>query len=90
MNINLFTIFAGGALGALIRYSILLFFNPYPINVVGVFIVNLTGCFLIGFFTYLAVKRYNILSKNLKNFLIVGQLTQYPAGEIPQGIVQLY
>ncbi len=65
-------IFLGGAVGALLRYLILQLFKPYPLNVIGVLIVNLLGCFIIGFVTYLAIKRYHIISRNMKMFLTVG------------------
>lgn len=65
-------VFAGGALGALFRYLILLFFKSYPINVFGVFLVNMLGCFILGFVSYIAIKRYHLLDDNMKNFLIIG------------------
>ena len=65
-------VFAGGALGALFRYIFLLEFKSYPMNVLGVLIVNMLGCFIIGLVSYLAVKRFRILSSNMKNFLIAG------------------
>ena len=65
-------IFIGGAFGALLRFIILSFFNTYPVNVIGVLAVNMLGCFIIGFVTYLGIKRHHIISKELKNALTVG------------------
>jgi len=69
---NIIYVFAGGALGALIRYLILLLFKPYPLNVIGVFAVNVIGCFILGFIAYIAIKKYNLLSDNMNKFLSVG------------------
>lgn len=65
-------IFIGGALGALLRYIILTLFKSYPADVVGVFLINIIGCFIIGFVTYLAVKRHHLISENINKFLTVG------------------
>lgn len=69
---DIICVFTGGALGALLRYILLLGFKTYPTNVIGVLIVNMLGCFVIGLVSYLAVKRFHILNNNLKSFLIVG------------------
>jgi len=65
-------IFAGGAIGALLRYFVSLTFSNYPHNIAGTFIVNITGCFIIGFVSYLAIKRNNIISKQVKYFFTIG------------------
>ncbi len=65
-------IFLGGALGALLRYLSLLMFNSYPSDVIGVFLINMIGCFIIGFVSYIAIKRHNVLSDNMKKFFTVG------------------
>ena len=69
---ELICIFMGGALGALLRYLILLMFGDYPANVIGVFLTNMLGCFVIGFVTYLAIKKHNFFGENVKKFLITG------------------
>lgn len=69
---ELLCVFIGGAFGALLRYVILLGFETYPSNVIGVFFVNMLGCFVIGFLSYLAVKKHNFISENLKKTLCVG------------------
>lgn len=65
-------VFLGGALGALLRYLSLAMFRTYPSDAIGVFLVNMLGCFIIGFVTYLAIKRHHILSDNMKKFFTVG------------------
>ena len=65
-------VFIGGAVGALLRYCILSLFKGYPVDVIGVFLVNITGCFIIGFVSYLAIKKHNIISKNMNKMLTVG------------------
>ena len=65
-------IFLGGAVGALLRYSILSGLNSYPINVIGVMAVNFLGCFFIGLVSYIAIKKYNLISDKLNKFLTVG------------------
>ncbi len=65
-------VFIGGAFGALLRYLILSMFRTYPVNVIGVFLVNTFGCFVIGFVSYLAIKKHNIISQNMNKMLTVG------------------
>ncbi len=65
-------VFIGGALGALFRYLILSMFKEYPADVIGVFLVNILGCFLIGFVSYIAIKKYNIISPNMNKLLVTG------------------
>ena len=65
-------VFIGGAFGALLRYLILGMFRGYPVNVVGVFLVNTLGCFIIGFVSYLAIKKHHLISKNMNKMLTVG------------------
>lgn len=64
---------AGSALGGVARYGLqLLMFKlysgPFPL---GIFLVNLTGCFLIGLFFSLA-ERAGAISQEAKLFLITG------------------
>ena len=65
-------VFIGGALGALLRFLILRSFVGYPLNVLGVFLNNMIGCFLIGFISYLAIKKYNFFDDKFKKLLTVG------------------
>ena len=64
---------AGSALGGVARYSLqLLVFRLYPSPFpLGTFLVNLTGCFLIGLFFSLA-ERSGTISQETKLFLITG------------------
>ena len=75
MLIKLIMILAGGGLGALARYTLgsqidknLNFSFP-----VGIFFVNLLGCFFIGLIVSMFENKF-IFSENLKFFLIVGFL----------------
>ena len=65
-------VFIGGATGALFRYMILKIFGGYPYNIIGTFCVNLLGCFIIGFISYMALKRNHIIGTELKKFFTVG------------------
>jgi len=68
---NLFYIFIGGGLGSILRYLIsnytqkLWNVNSFPM---GTFLVNITGCLMIGFLTSYFVKNDN----SLKFLLITG------------------
>lgn len=68
---NLFYIFIGGGLGSMLRYLIsnytqkLWNVNSFPM---GTFLVNITGCLLIGFLTSYFMKNDN----SLKFLLITG------------------
>lgn len=65
-------IFMGGAIGALFRYLIMMVFKGFPHCIIGTFIANLTGCFIIGFISYLAIKRNHLIGVELKKFFTVG------------------
>lgn len=65
-------VFMGGAAGALFRYMILKLFGGYPYNIIGTFCANLLGCFIIGFVSYMALKRNHIIGAELKKFFTVG------------------
>ncbi len=69
---NMLAVFIGGTIGALLRHIILCFFKFYPWNIVGVFLINILGCFFIGFISYLSIKKYKLIDKKLKNLLSVG------------------
>ncbi|MCD8378185.1 MAG: fluoride efflux transporter CrcB [Candidatus Gastranaerophilales bacterium] len=65
-------VFLGGAAGTLLRYIISIIFHGYPYNIAGTFVVNLTGCFIIGFVSYLAIKRNHFINPELKKFFTIG------------------
>lgn len=71
-DMELFFIFIGGAIGAFFRFLILQIFQTFPYSIIGIFIANMIGCFVIGFVAYLAVKRNNIIGVKLKKFFTVG------------------
>ena len=71
--IKFLLIFLGGGLGSLLRYQSSVFFSrffttAFPLST---FFVNIIGCFLIGLF-YGISHRYDLLSNNLRQFLIIG------------------
>jgi len=75
MLIKLIMILAGGGLGALARYTLVSQIDKnlnlsFP---VGIFFVNLLGCFFIGLIVSMFENKF-IFSENLKIFLIVGFL----------------
>ena len=69
---DMLVVFIGGSLGALIRYLILKYFNGYPANVAGIFLINIIGCFIIGFVSYLSIKKYQLINDRMKIFFTVG------------------
>ncbi|MCR5264987.1 MAG: CrcB family protein [Cyanobacteria bacterium RUI128] len=69
---DLLVIYLGGALGALFRFLILNCFKGRCLDVIGIFFINIIGCFLIGFVSYLAIKKYRLISDRMKKFLSVG------------------
>ena len=75
MLIKMLMILAGGGLGALTRYTLGSQIDKslnlsFPI---GIFCVNLIGCFFIGLLVSLFENKF-IFSENLKIFLIIGFL----------------
>lgn len=69
---EILSIFIGGALGALLRYSIYNLFDTTNCFYIATFIVNMLGCFIIGFATYMFGRKSNKLSICAKNFLTMG------------------
>ena len=72
---NIFFVLAGGSLGALSRYGVSLlaashFGTRFPW---GTLIVNLTGCFLIGFI-YTLGDRTSLVSPSFRLFFMTGYL----------------
>jgi len=66
----------GGALGASSRYFISSFLNNYSILsfTLGTLVVNVIGCFFIGFYIS---ETSEVISENIKNFLIIGFLGSF-------------
>lgn len=75
--IKLAIIALGGAIGAIMRYSISGFFHQQTkaIFPLGTLIVNLSGSFLIGFLWGLF--EYSAVSHNTRNFIFIGILGAY-------------
>ena len=75
MGMNLISIFIGGGLGALLRYSVTIICrNIFLLPFVGTLIVNLIGCFLIGCLFGFLINKPNIIPITLRLFLSVGFL----------------
>ncbi|MEO6000884.1 MAG: fluoride efflux transporter CrcB [Chitinophagaceae bacterium] len=68
-----FIVAAGSGLGGVMRYLMhLIIYKRYPtIFPLGIFAVNILGCFLIGVFYALAEKQ-NIISTDTRLFLMTG------------------
>lgn len=69
---EILSIFIGGALGALLRCCVYNLFESTNFFYVATFLVNMLGCFVIGFATYIFGRKSNKLSTCMKNFLTVG------------------
>lgn len=69
---EILSVFIGGALGALLRYFVYNLFDTANHFYIATFIVNMVGCFVIGFATYLYGRKKNKLSVCLKNFYTMG------------------
>jgi len=70
---NLLLIFIGGGLGSVLRYAVYRFTDsiiqsafPY-----GTFLVNIIGCFFIGFFVFYT-ERYDVQGLQWRLFLVTG------------------
>jgi fluoride exporter len=70
---NLLLIFIGGGLGSLLRYTLSRWVNGITISVYpyGTFIVNIIGCFFIGFFVFYT-ERYGSQAMQWRLFLVTG------------------
>ena len=69
----LFIIFFGGGLGSLLRYLVNRWVSGFTTSVFpyGTFLVNITGCFLIGFLVFFT-ERFGSHSLNWRLFLVTG------------------
>ena len=65
-------VFIGGALGALLRYLVYMPFNSVDFAYVPTFIVNMLGCFIIGFCAYFFSHRKSVFCKYMRVFFIIG------------------
>jgi len=75
---DIFIIGVGGFLGAIARYLVSIFIGQrwgagFPM---GTFVVNITGCLLIGFLMPLLTERF-LLSPQWRIFLVIGFLGAY-------------
>lgn len=76
---NLIAISLGAIAGALSRYYLTLWFaQRYGINFpYGTFLINLTGCFAMGFFVTLAGERVMTISPEVRLLIATGFLGSY-------------
>jgi CrcB protein len=68
-------IFVGGGIGSLCRYLVSRWINSSVVSgfPYGTFLVNVTGCFLIGFFVfYFTDARFGVTSLQWRLFLVTG------------------
>ncbi|MEO9168117.1 MAG: CrcB family protein, partial [Aestuariivirga sp.] len=75
---NYFLVFLGGGLGAAARYGLNVFIpklagGEYPWHTM---VINITGCFIMGFLTSLMALRLNV-SNEMRLFLTTGVLGGY-------------
>ena len=72
--LNILSVFIGGGIGATIRYLITkISINCFQIGYPATFLVNITGCFLIGFLSNLITHKIQI-PQNVVLFLMTGLL----------------
>lgn len=76
---NLIAVSLGAIAGALSRYYVSLWFlqrfgSAFPY---GTFVINITGCFVMGFFFTLATERILIISAEIKLLIATGFLGSY-------------
>lgn len=75
MILKLFVIFIGGGIGAIMRYIVtLLCRNIWSLPILGTLIVNLVGCFLIGYIFGIFVNKMDVISQTIKIFVTIGIL----------------
>ena len=73
--LNIFSIFIGGGIGAILRYFVtLMCHNLFSLSILGTFSVNLIGCFLIGYIFGVLLNKPDLISQTLKLFITVGFL----------------
>ena len=75
MFMNFFAVFIGGGIGAFLRYFISLLTKKYFLMpVLGTFIANMAGCFLIGYIYALSMDKANNFPQTIKLLITVGFL----------------
>lgn len=75
MLIKILAVFIGGGLGAVSRFLItFLCRSLFALPFLGTLLVNLVGCFFIGYTSGLLLNKINITSHTLKLFITVGLL----------------
>ncbi len=75
MIVNIFAIFLGGGIGAVLRYFLTeLCRNLFSFSMVGTFSSNLIGCFLIGYVFGIIFNKTDLIPQALKLFVTVGFL----------------
>jgi fluoride exporter len=75
----IFLIFIGAGLGGVLRYWVSngvysLFRQPFPL---GTLVVNMSGCFLMGFLFVVLLDRFEQIGSELRAFLLIGLLGDY-------------
>ncbi|MBQ3311743.1 fluoride efflux transporter CrcB [bacterium] len=75
MITNILSIFIGGGIGAVLRYTITIMCrNLFSLPILGTYNVNLIGCFLIGYVFGIVLNKSDIIPQALRLFLTVGFL----------------
>lgn len=75
MLYELTAVFAGGGIGAVLRYLMTLCaVKCFGMPCVGTFVVNIAGCFAIGYIFGLTLNKTALLPQHLKLFITVGFL----------------
>ena len=75
MLTNILSIFIGGGIGAVLRYIIsTMCRNIFSLPIIGTFIANLIGCFLIGCAFGIILNKSDIVPQTLRLFITVGFL----------------
>ena len=75
MLYKIISVLTGGALGALLRYLTTILANKiFSVPLIGTFVVNILGCFMIGWLFGLSLNKAQVSPVELKLFLTVGFL----------------
>ena len=75
MITNIFAVFIGGGIGAVLRYlTTVLCRNTFSLSSLGTFLVNIIGCFFIGYVFALTLNKAEAFSQVSKLFITVGLL----------------
>lgn len=75
MLTNIFAVFIGGGIGAVLRYLSTIFCrNMFSISLIGTTLVNIIGCFFIGYIFAITLNKADAFSQTSKLFITVGFL----------------